>query len=185
MMAERLRRIEVRDARTMSPRRSLQVPCDGLNHGDFTANLKLFVVSCEFGGNLVVVDADATRILKVINLNAVRTMGASMSMSGPRSMRGHDVTAMPQDVRLAPDGRHVLVADMLRNGVWVIDANTWRYVRFVHTGRGAHGVYPSRDAHRMYVSNRDQGTVSVLDGRTLAQLAVWHIPGGGSPDMGG
>jgi YVTN family beta-propeller protein len=185
VMAHRLRRIEVRDAHTMSLRRSLQVPCDGLNHGDFTADLKLFVVSCEFGGNLVVVDADATKILKVINLNAVHTKGASKSMSGPRSMRRQGVTAMPQDVRLAPDGRQILVADMLRNGVWVIDANTWRYVRFIHTGRGAHSVYPSRDGHRMYVSNRDQGTVSVLDGLTLAQLAVWHIPGGGSPDMGG
>ncbi len=31
---------------------------------------------------------------------------------------------MPQDVRLTPDGRYFLAADMLRNGVWVIDAKT-------------------------------------------------------------
>lgn len=185
VMAERLRRIEVRDAHTMAVRRSLMVPCDGLNHGDFTVDLSLFVVSCEFGGKLVVVDADATKIVKVIDLNAIHTKGGSRGMSGPRAMRRPGATAMPQDVRLAPDGRHVLVADMLRNGVWVIDTRTWRYVRFIHTGRGAHGIYPSRDAKHMYVSNRDQGTVSVLDGRTLKQVAVWRIPGGGSPDMGG
>ena len=94
-------------------------------------------------------------------------------------------SAMPQDVRLSPDGRWFLAADMLRNGVWVIDAHTLEYSRFVPTGTGAHGIYPSRDATAMYVSNRDAGTVSVLDAHTLDQTALWTVPGGGSPDMGG
>ena len=37
----------------------------------------------------------------------------------------------------------------------------------------------------MYVSNRDEGSVSVIDAGTLAVRALWRIPGGGSPDMGG
>jgi DNA-binding beta-propeller fold protein YncE len=37
----------------------------------------------------------------------------------------------------------------------------------------------------MYVSNRDEGTVSVLAAATLKVRSLWRIPGGGSPDMGG
>jgi YVTN family beta-propeller protein len=50
---------------------------------------------------------------------------------------------------------------------------------------GAHGIYPSRDATRIFVSNRDAGSISVLDATTLDVTATWRIPGGGSPDMGG
>jgi YVTN family beta-propeller protein len=184
VMAERLRRIDVRDPRTMRLRGSLHVPCQGLNHADVTADLTKMVVSCEFSGQLAVLDAGATRVLKVIDLNAIHTAGGSTGMGGPRAMRTPGTTAMPQDVRLAPDGRRFLVADMLRNGVWVLDARTMRVVRFVHTGRGAHSVYPDRDARRVFVANRDAGTVSVLDARTLRQTALWRVPGG-SPDMGG
>jgi DNA-binding beta-propeller fold protein YncE len=92
---------------------------------------------------------------------------------------------MPQDVRLSPDGRTFLIADMLRNGVWLLDAKTFTIHRFVPTGRGAHGVYPSRDGASMYVSNRDAGTVTVLAAASLKVRALWRIPGGGSPDMGG
>jgi len=35
------------------------------------------------------------------------------------------------------------------------------------------------------VSNRDEGSVSVLDAASLAVKTLWKIPGGGSPDMGG
>ena len=35
------------------------------------------------------------------------------------------------------------------------------------------------------MSNRDEGTISVLDAATLTVRSRWTIPGGGSPDMGG
>jgi len=37
----------------------------------------------------------------------------------------------------------------------------------------------------MFVSNRDEGSISVLDASSLAITTTWRIPGGGSPDMGG
>jgi YVTN family beta-propeller protein len=92
---------------------------------------------------------------------------------------------MPQDVRLTPDGTRFLAADMLRNGVWVIKASTRRVERFIPTGKGAHGIYPDREGRRIFVTNRDEGSISVLDASTLAITAKWKIPGGGSPDMGG
>lgn len=190
VMAERLRRIDVHDPHSMTLLRSLPVPCWGINHADFTADLTTFVASCEFSGQLLVIDKDATRVIKTIDLNAVTTPGATspheaMHSNGPKNGLRPGASAMPQDVRLTPDGRWFLAADMLRNGIWVIDARTFTINRFIRTGLGAHGIYPSRDATRIYVSNRDEGSVSVLDATTLAQVARWKIPGGGSPDMGG
>ncbi|MEO7071091.1 MAG: hypothetical protein ABI131_11440 [Nostocoides sp.] len=190
VMAERLRRIDVRDPHTMALKRTLKVPCYGVNHADFTADLKHFVASCEFSGVLLVVDGEATKIEKVIDLNAVSTPGATSPRdakmsNGPKNGLRPGASAMPQDVRLTPDGRWFLAADMLRNGVWVIDAKTFAINRFIRTGHGAHGIYPSRDAKRLFISNRDEGTISVLDSATLKQVALWKIPGGGSPDMGG
>jgi DNA-binding beta-propeller fold protein YncE len=92
---------------------------------------------------------------------------------------------MPQDVKLSPDGRTFYVADMAANGVWLIDARTWRVLRLQRTGRGAHGLYPSRDSRFLYVSNRDEGSISVVSFRTRRPVRKWRLPGGGSPDMGG
>ena len=191
VMAERLHRIDVRDAHTMRLQRSLAVPCAGINHADYSADLSFLVASCEFSGKLMVIDASVTKVRKVVDLNRVHTPGATspgeaMAMPGsPKNGLRPGASSMPQDVRLAPDGQHFLVADMLRNGVWVVDARTLKVARFIHTGLGAHGLYPSRDGKQVYVSNRDAGTITVLDAVTLATAAVWRIPGGGSPDMGG
>ena len=191
VMAERLRRIDVRNPHTMKLQRSLPVPCHGINHADYSADLSFFVASCEFSGKLVVVDKEATKVVKVIDLNKVKTRGATSPeeaihlQGSPKQGLRPGASAMPQDVRLTPDGKHFVVADMLRNGVWVVDATSLRVDRFIRTGLGAHGIYPSRDARRLFVSNRDEGTVTVLDATTLAKLALWTIPGGGSPDMGG
>jgi YVTN family beta-propeller protein len=92
---------------------------------------------------------------------------------------------MPQDVKLSPDGKVFYVADMASNGVWVIDGKAFKKVGFIPTGAGAHGEYVSRDSRHLYISNRGEGSVSVLDLRTRKLVAKWHIPGGGSPDMGG
>ena len=59
-----------------------------------------------------------------------------------------------------------------------------KVIGFLRTGSGTHGLYPSRDARFLYVSNRSAGTVSVVSFRTRRVVATWRIPGG-SPDMGG
>ena len=51
------------------------------------------------------------------------------------------------------------------------------------TGRGAHGFQISRDTRSLYVSNRLEGSFSVIDFATRKVVAKWVIPGGGSPDM--
>ena len=189
-MAEARERIDFRDPHTMKLQHSLHVPCRGVNHADFTADLTTFVVSCEYSGKLLVIPADGSRVASVIDLNAISTPGATDAMAamrggGPAEYIDPGTTAMPQDVRLVPDGSTFVAADMLRNGLWLVDAATFKVRGFLPTGKGAHGVYPSRDGSVLYVSNRDEGSISVVDAATLKVRTLWRLPGGGSPDMGG
>ncbi|MCU1692013.1 MAG: hypothetical protein JWM64_1104 [Frankiales bacterium] len=163
VMAERLRRIDVRDAQTMRLVTSIRVPCKGVNHADFAADGRSFLASCEFDGTLLDVDLADLRIVKTIALGA---------------------SAMPQDVKLSPDGSRYYVADMDAGGVHVIDAGTLARTGFVRTGAEAHGLYPSRDSKDLYVSNRAGHSVSVISFATGEVRATWPVPGG-SPDMGG
>jgi YVTN family beta-propeller protein len=190
VMAEARERIDFRDPHTMKLQHSLHVPCRGVNHADFTGDLRTFLVSCEYSGTLLVVPADGSKVAAVIDLNRISTPGATDAMSamhggGPAEYIDPGTTAMPQDVRLVPDGSTFVSADMLRNGLWLIDASTFTVKGFLPTGKGAHGVYPSRDGSVLYVSNRDEGTISVVDAATLKVRTLWRLPGGGSPDMGG
>ena len=164
VMAEQLRRIDFRDANTMKLHHSLKVPgCAGVNHADFTANGRYMFVSCEFAARMIVVDVAHERMVRTVPIRA----GSS-----------------PQDVKLSPDGRVFYVADLTYGGVWKFDARTFKRRGFVKTGAGAHGLYPSRDARSLYVSNRGAGTVSVIRFSTARVSGTWTIPGG-SPDMGG
>ena len=177
VMAERLRRIDFYDAGTWKLVKSVAVPCRGLNHADWSADLTYFLVTCEFSGELLKID---TATDDVVGTLALQT------------------GSMPQDIRLSPDGTKFYTADMMHGGVWTIDGDAFTVTGFIATGDGAHGIYPSRDATRLYVSNRghsdgnatrrskpSEGSVSVLDPATDHVTATWTIPGGGSPDMGG
>ena len=165
VVEEAHRVLAFRDAQTMKLHHALPVPmCPGVDHMDFTADGKTALVSCEFGGRMVVVDLVHQRVRKTIALSPL---------------------AMPQDVKLSPDGRTFYVADMASNGVWLVDARRMRKLRLMHTGRGAHGLYPSRDSKTLFVSNRGEGTISLVDFERRRVRRTWHIPGGGSPDMGG
>jgi DNA-binding beta-propeller fold protein YncE len=75
------------------------------------------------------------------------------------------------------------VADMHANGLWEIDGASFRVKGFLPTGRGVHGLYPSRDGRFLYATNRSEGTISVISFRTRKVVHTWSIPGG-SPDMG-
>ena len=166
VVAEARQRLDFRDAHTMQLVKSVPVPCRGVDHMDYTADGKLALASCEFSGQMVVVDLEHQSIRTVIDL--------PNRGGGP----------MPQDVKISPDGTVFYVADMHANGLWEIDAHTFAIEGFLPTGAGAHGLYPSRDARFLYATNRAAGTISVIDFSTRKVVQTWTIPGG-SPDMGG
>ena len=74
---------------------------------------------------------------------------------------------------------------MFQAGLHVIDAATFQQVGFLKTGPDAHGLYLSRAGRLLYVSNRGNGTISVIDLAQRQVIATWYLPGGGSPDMDG
>lgn len=145
---------------------SLTIPsCKGIDHLDYTADGEQMLASCEFSNRLAVIDTATHQLVKTVDLH--RATGG-----------------MPQDVKLSPDGAVFYVADIVANGIYVIDAATFRVSGFIATGKGAHGLYIARDSKRMFITNRDAGSVSVLDLASRRVTATWRIPGGGSPDMG-
>ena len=83
---------------------------------------------------------------------------------------------------------------MMADGVFVVNGETFTEIGFIVTGVGTHGLYPSRDGKKLYITNRGsnkihgpphgKGSVSVLDFASRKVEATWPIPGGGSPDMG-
>jgi len=58
-----------------------------------------------------------------------------------------------------------------------------KLVGFIPTRLDAHGLYVSRDARELYVTNRAGGSITVIDFATRRILATWPVPG--TPDMGG
>ena len=174
VVAEALKRLDFRHPQSMVLQSSLSTPqCDGINHADFAIDGRYAIFTCEFQGGLVKIDPVNRRVLGYLKL----------SKGG-----------MPQDIRASPDGNFFYVADMKADGVFIVNGETFTEVGFIATGVGTHGLYPSRDGKKLYITNRGsnkmhgpprgKGSVSVLDFATRKIEATWPIPGGGSPDMG-
>jgi YVTN family beta-propeller protein len=174
VVAEALKRLDFRDPVTMKLQYSIATPqCAGINHADFSIDGSFAIFTCEFSGGLAKVDLVNRKVLGYLKL----------SKGG-----------MPQDIRVSPDGSKFYVADMHADGLFVIDAEAFKETGFIETGKGTHGIYPSRDGRKLYVANRGShkihgvkggpGSVSVVDFATEKVEATWPVPGGGSPDMG-
>ena len=174
VVEEAEKRLNFRDAKTMEHRYYVNTPrCAGINHADFSVDGRYGIFTCEFSKGLTKIDLVEKKVVGHIIL----------SKGG-----------MPQDIRSAPDGKRWYVADMRADGVFIIDFESFKEVGFVQTGKGAHGLYPSRDGKKLYIANRGSnvihgkpkgpGGVSVMDFASEKIEATWPIPGGGSPDMG-
>jgi YVTN family beta-propeller protein len=174
IVAEALKRLDFRDPHTMAMQWSLPTPdCAGINHADFSIDGRFVIFTCEYKGSLVKIDLVGRKVLGYLKLSKGR---------------------MPQDVRASPDGKVFYVAELQSGGVFLVDGQTFTEVGFIATGVGSHGLYPSRDAKKLYVINRGtarvygpprgKGSVAVIDFATRKVEATWVIPGGGSPDMG-
>jgi YVTN family beta-propeller protein len=184
VVAEALKQLEFRDPQTMKLQYTISTSqCAGVNHADFSIDGRFAFFTCEFaGGGLVKIDL------------AERKVVASMKLTREGAPQDNAVHSMPQDIRISPDGKLLFVADMQADGVHLIDAETFKVTGFIPTGRGAHGLYPTRDGLKLFVTNRGThmgdikpkgaGSVSIIDFATRKVEKTWTIPGGGSPDMG-
>ncbi len=196
VVAEAHKRLDFRDPRTLALQSSLAAPrCGGINHADFSIDGRYAIFTCEFEGTVVKVDLVDRKVLGYLQL-----IRPGLPTTIVKGFDGRDEVicttwkGMPQDIRISPDGKLFYVADMMSNGVYVVDGQSFRQIEFIPTGIGTHGLYPSRDGRKLYIANRGsnkihgpprgKGSVSVLDFATRKVEATWPIPGGGSPDMG-
>src|SRR5271166_718411 len=174
VVAEAMRRLEFRDPHTMALQGYIATPkCPGVNHADFAADGSYAIFTCEYDNALAKIDLVHHTLEGIL----------------PLSPGG-----MPQDIRVSPDGSVFFVADLLKDGVVLVAGDSFEQIGFFHTGVGAHGLYPSRDGTKLYVTNRGthniagvkkgEGSVTALDFMSGKVLANWAVPGGGSPDMG-
>jgi DNA-binding beta-propeller fold protein YncE len=166
-VAEARRQLVFYDPHTWAVQQTLATPdCMGIDHADVTPDGRTAVFTCEFAGRVAVIDLVQRRVLRMID------------------MPTRHMIMGPQDIKLAPDGSVFYIADSQEGGVWVLDGAATKVLKVIPTGRGAHGLYLSRDAKRLFVTNRLEGTVSVLDAYTGAIQANWRIGEHASPDMG-
>ncbi|MFJ6720029.1 MULTISPECIES: YncE family protein [unclassified Streptomyces] len=165
VMASMDRELVFRDPHTMNRVKTVPVTCYGVNHADFSLDGRYFIVSCEFSGELLKVD---TEKMEIVGQQKLPFEGA-----------------MPQDVKVSPDGKTFYVADMMAHGMWVLSGDKFGTPKLLPTGKGCHGLYVSRDSKEMYVSNRGEGSISVFDFKANKLTKKWELPDGGSPDMGG
>jgi len=116
-----------------------------------TADHKRVFVTIPRGGEVAVVDAESFNV------------SARVAVGG-----------LPMRIVLQADGRYLWVGDdsteAARSGVVVIDAATLGVAGRLATGRGHHEIALSPDDRWAFVTNRDEGTVSVIDIQRLAKV---------------
>ncbi|OUM00380.1 YncE family protein [Variovorax sp. JS1663] len=208
VVAEAYKRLDFRDPRSMKLQYSIATPkCDGINHADFSIDGRFALFTCEFDGAVTKIDLVNRSVVNTLKLSKyfdrpdvlalIATPGKKPAKLPDPSQVGGEIRTtkgMPQDIRVSPDGKVFFVADMMADGVHVVDGESFKQIGFIATGIGAHGLYPSRDGKSLYVANRGinrihgppggKGSVSVIDFATRTVTRTWFIPGGGSPDMG-
>ena len=123
-----------------------------------TRDDKRLFVTMPRAGKVAVVDADTFKVI------------------------GHvDAGKNPVRIVLQPDGRYLWVGndaeEGAESGVTVIDPAGRTVAARIPTGRGHHEIAFAPDARHAFVTNRRDGTVSVIDVRNLAK--VKDVPVGG------
>jgi YVTN family beta-propeller protein len=125
-----------------------------------SADGKKLFVSMPQAGQVAVIDTDTFKLLA--NIDAGRS---------------------PTRVVVQPDGKYLWVGNDARvadgSGVTVIDTETLKPVTSLATGTGHHEIAVSEDNRVAFVTNRDTGTVSLVDVpklKLLRQVKVGAMP---------
>ncbi len=205
VVCEGRQRLEFHDPKTMKLQSMLPVQCRGANHMEFTIDNQYAIITCEYSGQLAKIDIKNQKVLGTLSfmktptpiptaIQETFTIQADGKIICGSDQSAGNTKSMPQDIRSSADGKIFYVADMMQDGIHIIDPVTFKKIGFIRAGVGTHAIYPSRNGKLFYISNRGchnlrcgphgNGSISVLDPEKKAIIATWAIPNGGSPDMG-
>ena len=171
VVAEAYKRLDFRDAKTMAMKFTIPTPkCAGINHADFSIDGKFALFTCEFNGSITKIDLVNRKVMDTIKLSAYFDRPDAQALIAapgkkpryipdPANPAGADICTtpgMPQDVRISPDGKIFYVADMMVDGVHVVDGESFKQIGFIPTGNNMLWVY----AHLELVNHFQGGRVN-------------------------
>jgi len=79
---------------------------------------------------------------------------------------------------IMPDAKRVLVALTGEDGIVVVDPKDGAVTGKLKTGRAAHNFFPRGDGRHWFLSNRVEGTVSLIDVQDMRVVGSIRVPGG-------
>ena len=142
-------------------------------------------VSCMNSDEILEIDRQSLRIRR--RHKTGEGMGMGPPTHGTTPAAAHDCS--PTFVSASPDDRRLYVACNHGNTVQVLDAASLDLVREIPVGAGAYNVEPSADGRWVIVTNKKAQSVSIIDARTLAEVArvpsSKSLPHGVAYDPGG
>ena len=135
LVAESKRRLEFRDPHTMALQTYIVTPeCAGINHADFSLDGSYAIFTCEYNDKLAKIDLVHHKLEAMLQLS-------------PKHI--------PQDIRVAPDGSAYYVADMLGDGLIVIDGDKFVETGFIpHRRRHARALSQPRRQEALHLQSR-------------------------------
>ncbi len=89
-----------------------------------------------------------------------------------------EVGKVPAGLVMLPDSKRLLVALTGEDAVVTLDPGTGLTTGRLQTGRGAHNFWPKGDGRHWFLTNRVEGTISLVDTQEMKVVASVRVPGG-------
>jgi YVTN family beta-propeller protein len=89
-----------------------------------------------------------------------------------------EIGKAPAGVTMLPDNKRLLVALTGQDGLVVMNPADGSVTARLKTGKGAHNFWPKGDGRHWFLSNRIEGTVSLIDTQDLTVVNTIRVAGG-------
>jgi YVTN family beta-propeller protein len=126
------------------------------SHITFTSNSKTAFVTLQDSDELIAIDLDTQEVLWKMSV-------------------GH----LPAGVWMTPGDKYLLIGLTGSDGVQVVDWKKRQVIKEIKTGKGAHNFRPLGDKKHIFLSNRVEPSISLLNMDTLEKEAdITGLPSG-------
>lgn len=150
------------------------------------------------GNSLTLIDISSASVVKTIDLGEysrphgvewVDKEKVAVTVEGNQALIVVDVAqaSVSKVIKTDQDVSHMVALDPARNRAYttnmgsasltVIDLDSAKRLENINTGKGAEGLAVSAGAGHIWVTNRDEDTITVLDGDTLEPLKSFSSKG--------
>lgn len=89
-----------------------------------------------------------------------------------------EIGKAPAGIAMLPDNKRLLVALTGQDGLVVMNPADGAVTGRLQTGKGAHNFWPKGDGRHWFLSNRIEGTVSLIDTQDMTVVNTIRVAGG-------